>query len=138
MLSSTLLFGTLARANKTFTMMPRQRAVHQFTWRYWLIGLEFRFGHEVYHLRRLNRRYPNQWLGKLGPLEPLGTLAWHLALDVPKWFRFNRVLGTSPLFQAACFPIFAGLSLLARAAEMAGMYSTMLAPVRTRRWAENA
>jgi glycosyltransferase involved in cell wall biosynthesis len=135
-LASPLLFRSLANSGKKVVVCPDQQAEHHFTWRYWLIGLEFRYGHEVFRLRRLDQDYPNQWISRTGPLEPLVTLAWHVLLDMPKWFRFNSVLKTSIAYTTFWFPFFVIFSTVAHLSEMLGIYSTMLAPAATRKWAE--
>jgi hypothetical protein len=56
---------------------------------------------------------------------------------MPKWFRFNSVLKTSIAYQAFWFPFFVIFSTFAHLSEMLGMYSTMLAPAATRKWAES-
>jgi glycosyltransferase involved in cell wall biosynthesis len=132
-----LLFQQLKNVGACIRMQRMQQAEHHFSWRYWLVGLHFRYGHEVYRLRRLNPGYPNQWIRKTLILEPLVTLAWHMMLDVPRWFRLNSVLGTNPLYRWALLPVMLAMSAVARSSEALGMAATMLIPQRMRRWAEN-
>lgn len=135
-IASPLLYRSLADAGCTITIQPNQQAAHHFTWRYWLIKLHFRYGYEVFHIRRLDNQYPNQWITHTKVLEPLVTLVWHILLDIPRWFRFSSLLQTHLLYQVAVLPIVIVLSIVARTAEMAGMYSTMLAPNTMKQWVE--
>ena len=91
----------------------------------------------MFRLRRLDSDYPNQWISRTSIFEPLVTMAWHMMLDVPRWFRFAGLLGTGPLFRLGFLPLLILLSATARGAEMAGMYATMMAPEKMRKWAEN-
>ncbi len=131
-----LFYRALMDAGYNIAILPGQQAVHHFSWRYWFISLEYRFGYEVYHLRRLDKDYPNQWIAKTGILEPIVTLLWHSLLDIPKWFRFNRVLGTSRIYALTWFPIFMMFSVIAHSFEAAGMFATIFAPEKMRKWAE--
>jgi hypothetical protein len=115
---------------------PNQRVVHSFGWGYWISKLHFRYGYEVYLLRRLDKAYPNQWIARTNIVEPLVTMAWHVLLDVPRWFRVSRLLGLHPSRRLAILPVVIVLSVAARGAEMIGMYSTILAPNAMKRWAE--
>ena len=85
----------------------------------------------------LDQDYPNRWITKTGILEPVVTLVWHMILDVPKWFRFASLLRTSLAYRILWFPPFLLFSAIAHASEMTGMYATMIAPQKTKRWAEN-
>ncbi|MBB4660177.1 glycosyltransferase [Parvularcula dongshanensis] len=134
--ASPLLFRSLKNAGKEIRISPDQQAVHAFWWRYWTIGLMFRYGHEVYRLRRLDGDYPDRWLVKTGILEPVLTLFWHVSLDVPKWFRLNRTLGRPAAMSVLALPAFLLVSFAARFSEMMGMYATLLSFERTRLWAE--
>jgi len=136
-IASPLLYRAFVNAGLKVAVQPGQQAAHHFTWRYWLICLEFRYGNEVFRLRRLDRDYPNQWITKTGIFEPLVTMGWHMLLDIPKWFRFARLLGTSFPYRLACLPLLVLMSAVARSAEMVGMYATMFAPKKMRQWAEN-
>jgi glycosyltransferase involved in cell wall biosynthesis len=135
--ASPLLFRRIVNAGKSVKVAPKQQAVHYFTWKYWLIGLEYRYGHEVYRLRRLDPDYPNQWIRKTWIFEPLVTYFWHVLLDMPKWFRYNRVISSGPIYTVAWFPLFIGFSAFAHLFEMAGGYATMINPDKVRHWAEN-
>ena len=135
-LSSPLLFHELLRAGNCVRFHPHQQAEHHFSLRYWLIGLQCRYGHEVYRLRRADRNYPNQWITRTGIFEPIVTFGWHVMLDVPKWFRLNRALDKNLALTVSLLPVFVLVSTLARSFEMVGMYLTMVRPQQTRRWAE--
>jgi glycosyltransferase involved in cell wall biosynthesis len=130
-----LLYRALTHAGAKIALQPRQQVVHYFSWRYWM-RLHFRFGYEVFILRRLDKNYPNQWIARTKVLEPLVTMAWHVLLDQPRWLRFSKLLRIGLLRRWALLPVVAVLSVAANASEMAGMYSTMLAPNAMKRWAE--
>ena len=135
--SPTLLMAGIAEAGGQISLRADQQVVHVFfSWRWWLSRLHFRYGYEVHLLRRLDHTYPNQWITRTKVLEPLVTMAWHIMLDVPRWFRFSRVLGIGALRRWALLPIVMVMSTAARGFEMAGMYSTLLAPQVMKRWAE--
>lgn len=136
-IAPTLLFQEMKNAGLAITVRPLQQAEHHFSWRYWLVSLHFRYGHEVYRMRRLNPDYPNQWISKTSVFEPLVTLAWHMMLDIPRWFRLNSLLEAGLAYRWGWLPLLLLTSAIARSFEAAGMYSTLLAPERTRRWAEN-
>lgn len=135
-IASPLLYRALANAGLRIAVQPAQQAAHHFTWRYWLFSLHFRYGNEVYRLRRLDPDYPNKWIARTWVLEPVVTMGWHMMLDMVRWFRFAGVLGAGKCYQAALLPLVVLLSAIARSAEMCGMAATMFAPERMRRWAE--
>ncbi|MBW4645959.1 MAG: glycosyltransferase [Goleter apudmare HA4340-LM2] len=134
--TSPLLFRSLDNAGLAIAIQSQQQAMHFFTWRYWM-RLHFRYGYEVFHLRRLDQQYPNQWIAKTKILEPLVTMLWHMLLDIPRWFRFNRILGKSLIYSWITMPILIILSAIARGLEMLGMYATILAPNSMKYWSEN-
>ncbi|MBC7925995.1 MAG: glycosyltransferase family 2 protein [Bryobacteraceae bacterium] len=136
-IASPLLFRRLKKAGAVIAFSPLQAVTHYFGWRYWLRNLHFRYGNEVYRLRRLDGDYPNQWIRWAGPLEPPLTMLWHMMLDVPRWFRFCRAKGISPFTAALSLPGFLIVSGSARFAEVLGMYATMAAPVQMERWAQS-
>jgi len=136
LLGSMLLFRSFSQAKLAAKIAPAQQGEHQFSWWYWLIGLHFRYGNEVYRLRRMDDAYPNQWIAKTGPFEPLVTMAWHMMLDIPRWFRLTRLLETGIAYRCATVPLLVLMSAAGRGLEMCGMYATMIRPKRTRRWAE--
>jgi len=133
--AGSILYGELIRNGLSIRFQPDQRVQHVFTWRWWLKRLHVRFGYEVFLLRRLNPSASYGWTRKLGFVEPLATMAWHILLDVPQWFRFSRQLGWSWPHRAAYVPCVCLISLGARSAEACGMYSTILDAERMRRFA---
>ena len=118
-------------------LQRRQRVTHYFSWLYWLKSLHFRYGYEVYMLRRLNKQYPDQWIARTKIFEPLITMVWHILLDVPRWFRVSRLLDVHPLRRAMLLPLVVVMSCVARTAEMGGMYCTMADANKMKRWAES-
>ena len=136
-IASPLLFRAFINAKLKIVVQPGQQTTHHFSWYYWLIGLQFRYGYEVYRLRRLDPDYPNQWITKAGIFEPVVTMIWHMLLDVPRWFRFASLLDTSFAYRLTCLPLLLVMSTIARTAEMAGMYSYMIAPDKMQRWAKS-
>ena len=133
--ASPLLFRTLERHGVALSLHPKQQVVHYFAWLYW-VALHFRYGYEVYQVRRLDPHYPNQWIARTGPFEGVVTLLWHVLLNQPRWLRFGKLRGYGRLHRVALLPVVVMLSLVANGAEMFGIYATMLRPVGMRRWAE--
>lgn len=132
-----LLYRDLVNAGIKLALHPDQQAVHFFAWRYWLIGLHFRYGYEVFQLRRLDKDYPHRWIRRTLILEPVITMIYHMLLDVPRWFRVSRFLRIHPARRVFWFPLALCLSAAARSAEMAGMFATLIAPQKMKHWAEN-
>lgn len=135
--TSPLLYRELVNAGLKISLQPLQQAAHHFSWKYWLFKLHFRFGHEVFRLRRLDKQYPNQWIAQTKILEPLVTMIWHVMLDIPRWFRYSSLFSTHFIYRLAVLPIVIFFSVIARTCEMLGMYCTILAPRKIQRWAEN-
>ena len=133
--AGSFLYEAVVRNGLAVRFQQEQRVRHVFTWRWWLRRLHVRFGHEVYLLRRLNAGTRYGWTRRLSVLEPLATMAWHVVLDVPQWFRFTNRMGWSAFGQVAYIPMVLLLSLGARSAEAYGMYATIFAPERMRRFA---
>jgi glycosyltransferase involved in cell wall biosynthesis len=132
-----LLTQSFLDGGERLVLQPHQRVTHYFSWFYWLKCLHFRYGYEVFMLRRLNKHYPNQWIARMAILEPVMTMLWHILLDVPRWFRVSRLLDVHPVRRVGLLPLVISMSCVARATEMVGMYGTMLAPEAMRRWAES-
>jgi len=132
-----LLTKSFQDGGAKLVLQPGQRVTHYFAWGYWLKCLHFRYGYEVFMLRRLNDRYPNRWIAKTKWLEPVMTMGWHILLDIPRWFRVSRLLDVHPIRRLLLLPLVVTMSCLARSMEMAGMYWTMAAPEAMRRWAES-
>jgi glycosyltransferase involved in cell wall biosynthesis len=133
---SPLLYRALAGARQKFALKPGQRVAHAFTWGWWLGTFHFRAGYEVYWIRRLDPAYPNHWIARTWLLEPPLTTLWHMLLDVPQWFRFAKLLRLGRARRLALLPLVVLLSAAARGSEMAGMYCTIFANERMKRWAE--
>lgn len=136
--ASMLMHSSLVESGARLVLQPAQRAEHYFTWKWWLAKFHFRAGYEVYAVRRLTTTYPNRWIGRTSLFEPLVTMAWHCLFDLPQSLRYMRALGIGPLRRAAVLPLVAGLSILARGAEMAGMFATLYSQQSMRRWAESS
>lgn len=133
--AGSFLYEAIVRHGLPLRFQPEQRVRHVFTWRWWLKRLHVRFGYESYLLRRLNPSARYGWTKRLGVLEPLAVMIWHVMLDVPQWFRFSRRIGWSAPRQIAYVPFVVLLSLAARSAEACGMYATLFAPERMRQFA---
>jgi glycosyltransferase involved in cell wall biosynthesis len=132
-----LLTKSFLDGGEKLVLQPRQRVTHYFSWFYWLKCLHFRYGYEVFMLRRLNDQYPNQWISRTKVFEPVMTMMWHILLDVPRWFRVSRLLDIHPVRRVLLLPLVVSMSCVARLTEMAGMYWTMVAPEAMRKWAES-
>lgn len=132
-----LLARSFLDGGEKLVLQSGQRVTHYFAWGYWLKSLHFRYGYEIFMLRRLDKQYPNQWIARTMIFEPVITMLWHILLDLSRWGRVSRLLGLRPLRRVLIFPALLGMSCLAHAAEMLGMYSTMVAPERMKRWAES-
>lgn len=138
-ISPHLLYRAAEAAGLTFALTPEQETAHQFfSLRWWLLELHFRFGYEVFMLRRLDEKYPNRWILRVPLLEPVLTAIWQVLLDVPRWFRFGALAGVPLRRRLSILPLLLVMSVAARASEMAGMYSTIFAYKATRRWAETS
>src|ERR1700722_9147545 len=129
------LYEAFASAGLPVRFQAEQRVRHVFTWRWWLSRLHLRFGHENYLLRRMNPAESYGWTRYLGFLEPIATTGWHVLLEAPQWMRFSGRMGWPPYRQLAYIPAVLVLSVGARSAEACGMYATMVAPERMRRFA---
>jgi glycosyltransferase involved in cell wall biosynthesis len=136
LMAGPLLYRALKESGATIALQPKQQVVHFFSWEFWLIRLHFRYGYEVFQLRRLDKHYPNQWISRTRILEPLVTMVWHVLLDIPRWFRVSRLLGIGHIRRIAILPLVVALSVVARCSEMAGMYASMMVPTAMKRWAE--
>jgi len=132
-----LLTRSFLDGGAKLVLQPHQRVTHYFSWFYWLKCLHFRYGYEVFMLRRMNDQYPDQWIARTKIFEPVMTMIWHILLDVPRWFRISRLLDVHPVRRVILLPLVIVMSCVARTAEMAGMYFTMVAPDAMKRWAES-
>lgn len=133
--AGSFLYDELARSGAKIVLHPSQRVAHNFSFGWWLGRLHVRFGHEVARLRRLNLQAPHRYLRWVPWAEPILTAAWHVMLDYPQWWRYSRARGGSLLSTIALVPALTVLSVLARSAEMLGMYATVLFPERMARFA---
>ncbi|MGH9722841.1 MAG: glycosyltransferase [Bryobacteraceae bacterium] len=136
--AGSFLYAALAREGVKIVLQPEQRVAHDFAPGWWLNRLHARFGHEIFLLRRLNPDARHRWLSNLAVLEPALSVPWRVLADVPKWFRFGGLLGLGLTRRMVALPLLFPLSLAVHTAEMAGMYLTLLAPARMRRFAESA
>ncbi len=126
----SVLYARLCRDGVRGVLNVRQRVRHAFSFRWWLSRLHPRFGYEVFRLRRLGSSVVDVRASRLGWFEPIVTMAWHTALDVPQWLRYSAALGWGCFARLAALPVLVCLSLAARSSEMAAMYRTMIAPAR--------
>ncbi len=133
--AGSFLYENLVRAGVSIRFQPQQRVRHVFTWSWWCKRLHARFGYEVFLLRRINPSAQHVWTRRLWLVEPLATMAWHVLLDFPQWFRFSKYLGWSWPRRVAYLPCLLLMSLGARSSEAFAMYSTMLDAERMRRFA---
>jgi len=88
-------------------------------------------------LRRLDVKGQHGWLDAVKLLEPILTMLWHMALDVPRWLRFGRILGVPAGRRVLLLPVVGVMSLLARGGEMVGMVQTIASPEAMKRFAES-
>jgi len=132
-----LLYRTLVNRRVKIALQPERQVAHYFAWWYWLFRLHFRYGHEVCSVRRIDPECPNQWIRRAAVFEPLVSMVWHMPFDVPRWFRFSALVILSARRRWLVFPLPFVMSRAARAAEMAGMYATLLSPNTVRRWAQS-
>lgn len=126
--AGSILYGRLVDGGVRIVLNPRQRIAHAFSMRWWIGKLHARFGYEVYRLRRMGSQVVNSQASHLGLLEPVLTMAWHILLDVPQWFRYSRLLGWSLPARLLAVPVLLALSALARGSEMIAMYRTIASP----------
>ena len=128
--AGSILYTRLLDKGLCGVLNPRQRVAHAFSVRWWLGKLHARFGYEVYRLRRLGSSVVSSRAQRLHLLEPALTMMWHVAHDVPQWFRYSRAVGWGIVGQIAALPLLLVFSLLARGSEMIAMYATMANPAR--------
>jgi glycosyltransferase involved in cell wall biosynthesis len=133
--AGSLLYEALCDAGARIVLQPHQRVAHNFSLRWWVFRLHRRFGYEVFMLRRL--KPAAKWLPLFKPVEPLLTMMWHVTLDIPQWLRFSRLLRVPRWRRLALLPAVVGMSVLARAGEMIGMYETIVMPAAMKRFAES-
>jgi hypothetical protein len=132
--AGVFLPAELKAAGARLRFQPGQKVAHSFDPAWWF-RLHARFGYEIYVLRRAHEDWPHPWVRRTWILEPPLTAGWHALLDWCRWFRFGRLMGASMTRRVALLPLLIAMSALARGTEMAGMYATMLAPERMKRFA---
>jgi hypothetical protein len=132
--AGVFLPAALKDAGARLRFQPGQKVAHSFDPGWWS-RLHARFGYEVYRLRREHAQWPHRWVRRTWILEPPLTAGWHALLDWPRWFVFGRLMGASLARRIALAPVLLAMSALARTTEMAGMYATMVAPERMKRFA---
>jgi hypothetical protein len=133
--AGSFLYSRWRAAGVSVRFQPEQRVAHAFTLWWWLTRLHVRFGHEVHRLRRIHESQSHRWVRHLGVLEPIATWGWHVALDVPQWWRFGRLLGHGPTARLVRLPLVLALSVMARGAEAVGMAYSSLSPQSAARFA---
>ncbi|HEU4463548.1 MAG TPA: glycosyltransferase [Gemmatimonadota bacterium] len=132
--AGVFLPAELKAAGARLRFQPAQKVSHSFDARWWL-RLHARFGYEIHRLRREHEDWPHGWVRRTWILEPPLTAGWHALLDWPRWFVFGRLMGASLARRVALFPLLLFMSGVARGTEMVGMYATMVAPDRMKRFA---
>jgi glycosyltransferase involved in cell wall biosynthesis len=135
--AGSFLYKALDQTGAAMLFQPRQRVVHGFSLRWWVLRLHRRFGYEVFLLRRLDHGDRKRWLLSVKLIEPVLTMAWHVLLDVPQWLRFSGLLRVPLWRRLMLVPVVLGMSLLARGSELIGMYQTIAAPEAMKRFAES-
>jgi hypothetical protein len=127
--ASSLLYFELVRSGVRFSYQPEQSVAHGVNFWWWLSRMHFRRGWETYAGRELDPDWPRvRLLQKLKLIEPIVLRAALVGRDARHWFRFSRVLGVGPGKAVLLFPLAVTASVLARSAEMVGMYAALFAP----------
>ena len=123
---STTLFYNLRDAGARIAYNPKQRTAHAMTFRWWTGTRHYRSGFETYRAR-LDPRFPRlPWPRRARWLEPPVLRAAVSARDLPRWLRFRRVVGTGAPGAVAILPLVLVMSIVARSAEVAGMYAALV------------
>jgi glycosyltransferase involved in cell wall biosynthesis len=131
-----MIYETLKEDGLDVRLVPGQRVAHSFSPRWFLWMFHVRVGWEEHTLRRVDRRTPNRWMVAAGPVEPMLTTVVYVGFDLGRWLRFSRYLGIGGLRRWVRLPLVLAVSVGARVAGMVGMYAAMVAPERSRAWAE--
>lgn len=126
--AGAFLHGELVGSGARVVIHPRQIVAHVFDERWWLTSLHHRFGYEVHRLKRLRGEPRHGWVTRLPWVEPLLTMAWHVVLDLRRWWRFAGLAGIARTRRLALYPLLLLTSLLARGSEAVAMYRTRLRP----------
>jgi glycosyltransferase involved in cell wall biosynthesis len=135
--AGTLLHTALAAAGARIALQPEQRVAHAFRPWWWVTSLHPRFGYELWLLWGLEGGSRQGWVRCLGVFAPPLAMGWHVLLDIPQWFRVTRFLGMGAFRRVALLPLLFAFSVMARGAEMAGMYGALFAPRKMGRFAES-
>ncbi len=135
--AGTLLYKNLIKSKVKVIIQPKQQVVHPFSPIRWVLGQHMRFGYEVFMLKRLDENSTHHWVTKIAIIEPLLTMAWHILLDIPQWFKYSRLLKVSWGYRFLLLPILIMMSIAARGAEMFGMYWTLIKPQEMKTFAES-
>jgi len=130
------LHGGLRRSGQRIDFLSGQRVDHLFSPSWWLVTLHMRVGWEQHVARRIDDTRANRVVRRTSVLEPFIVAGWALAADARAWSRFGRALGYGPAARAARWPLVAVASLCARTAGIVGELAAMVAPERSRAWAE--
>ncbi|QPN63427.1 glycosyltransferase family 2 protein [Synechococcus sp. CBW1004] len=126
---SSLLYFDLLRSGARFSFQPDQRVAHGMTFRWWLTRMHFRRGWETYIGRQSDPDWPRiKALEQIPLIEPIILRFALVCRDARHWFRYSHHLGLQRTRALCLFPLAVVASLLARSAEMAGMYAALLAP----------
>lgn len=133
--AGTLLHRSLQAGGATIVLQPEQRVIHSFSAGWW-VKLHFRFGYEVYRLRRESGSTAPHWVRRTAWAEPVLTMLWHQARDLLHWFRFSRLVRRDKRRRYRLLPLVLAVSAAARSLETAGMYVTLVAPDAMRHYAE--
>jgi len=128
---SSLEYFRLKRAGAKLSYQPGQRIAHGMNFQWWFTRMHFRRGWETYQGRNADPSWPRLWLESLPWIEPVVLRMGLVLRDARHWFRFTRVLGVGPARRILLWPLAVGASLLARSAEMVGMYAALIAPEAT-------
>jgi glycosyltransferase involved in cell wall biosynthesis len=131
-----LLSRKLARGSEKLIFQPEQRVAHHFTFDWWGPQFHKRSGYEILLLRRLDPNWPHKWVSKLGILEPLLIMLWHILQDLLKWFPYSKLMGIGPGRRLLLLPLLFVMSCIARGYELGGMFSTLFDRKGMRQFAE--
>jgi glycosyltransferase involved in cell wall biosynthesis len=134
--SNTALHFALRRSGRRIDFLAGQRVDHLFSPSWWLVILHMRVGWEQHVARRIDDTPANRVIRRTSVLEPFIVAGWALAADARAWQRFGKALGHGPAARAARWPLVAAASLCARSAGIVGEFAAMVAPRRSRAWAE--
>jgi len=130
-----LLSRELARGDERLVFEPGQRVAHHFEFGWWR-KFHRRSGYEILLLRRLDPNWPHKWISKLGILEPVLIVFWHILQDLMKWFFYGKLIGIGLVRRLLLLPLLFVMSCIARGHEFTGMISTLLDREAMKQFAE--